>query len=87
VLADPRATALLREERDLNLALQELPADRDAIYAAIRLAYRQAARANAEAWQFAGDGDLQEQARRLRGVVDQLIRTLEQQPAAASDAS
>ena len=36
-----------------------------------------AARATAEAWQFAGDEALLEEVRRLRGVVDQLGRLLE----------
>jgi len=77
VLADPSAYALLRDERDLAVALQELPADRDAVYSAIRLAYRQAARANAEAWQFPNDGDLVAEARKLRDLVARLLQTLE----------
>ncbi len=78
VLANPAAYAMLRDQRDLALASQELPADRDAVYTAIRLAYRNAARANAEAWQFRGDTDLAAEARRLRDLVSQLISSLEQ---------
>jgi hypothetical protein len=76
-LADPRAAAILRDSRDLAAALQEIPSDRDAVVGAIRQAYRQAARATAEAWQFRGDEELQAEARRLRGQVEQLIRSLE----------
>jgi ubiquinone/menaquinone biosynthesis C-methylase UbiE len=77
VLADPSAYAVLRDERDLALALQELAADRTAVYSAIRLAYRQAARAYAEAWQFPNDGDLVAEARKLRDLVARLLETLE----------
>jgi hypothetical protein len=77
VLANDSAYELLKQERDLAMALQELPVDRAAVYAAIRLAYRHAARANAEAWQFTGEVDLLAEARRLRDLVAQLLRTLE----------
>lgn len=77
VLDDKHALALLRDERDLSLALQELPGDRDALYAAIRLAYRHAARANAEAWRFAGDGELQEEADRLAEIATRIVQSLE----------
>lgn len=77
VLADPSAYALLRQERDLAMALQELPADRESIHGAIRLAYRHAARANAEAWQFATDTELLNETRRLSQLVAQLLRSLE----------
>jgi hypothetical protein len=77
VLANQPAYALLTQERDLAMALQELPTDRDAIYGAIRLAYRHAARANAEAWQFRGDTGLLGEAGRLRDLGAQLLRTLE----------
>lgn len=76
-LGDQRAVAILRDSRDLGAAMQEIPSDRDAVVGAIRQAYRQAARATAEAWQFRGDDELQAEARRLRGQVDQLLRTLE----------
>lgn len=79
VLGDQHSVAMLRQERDLVLALQELPADRDAVYAAIRLAYRHAARANAEAWQFSGDDELTAEARRLAEMVAQIMRSLERE--------
>ncbi len=77
VLGSEPAYALLKQERDLAMALQELPADRHAVNAAIRLAYRHAARANAEAWQFVGDAELLAEAGRVRDLVAQLLRTLE----------
>jgi hypothetical protein len=76
-LANPPALALLRDTRDLGTALQEIPADKDQVYAAIRLSYRQAARANAEAFQFKGDPDLMAEAAKLRDMVAQLLRSLE----------
>jgi hypothetical protein len=90
VLGDPGALAILREHRDLEFSLQELPTERESVYAAIRLAYRHAARANSEAWQFRADDELLEEATRLRDMVRQLIRSLEpeaapQNTAASSD--
>ena len=76
VLGDKVALSILRAERDLDLALQELPADRDAIFAAVRLAYRHAAAANAEAFQFAGDDELVEQVKRLESLVERLRDSL-----------
>ncbi len=77
VLANRQAYALLKETRDLSIALQELPADKDALYAAIRLSYRNAARANAEAFQFKGDPDLKAEAAKLRDLVAQLLKSLQ----------
>jgi len=76
VLADKAAVSILRVERDLGFALQELPADRDTLLAAVRLAYRHAAAANAEAFQFAGDDELLEQVGRLQSLVERLRDSL-----------
>ena len=76
VLADTRALAVLREERDLAMASLEIPPDRQAVLAAIRLSYRQASRATGEAWQFQGDSELHAEATRLSGLVAQLVETL-----------
>jgi hypothetical protein len=76
VLDDAGGVSILRETRDLKAALDELPADRDAVFAAIRLSYRHAARATSESWQFRGDRDLLDEARRLRGMVEELQRSL-----------
>lgn len=76
VLDDTGGVSILRETRDLRAALDELPVDRDAVFAAIRLSYRHAARATSESWQFRGDRDLLDEARRLRGMVEELQRSL-----------
>jgi hypothetical protein len=80
VLGDKAALAILRADRDLSLALQELPADRDSIFAAVRLSYRHAAAANAEAFQFADDAELVEQVERLRALVERLHDSLMARP-------
>jgi hypothetical protein len=80
VLASQPAYALLRDTRDLGAALQELPGDKDSVFAAIRLAYRNAARANAEAFQFRGDPELLAETSKLRDMVAQLLRSLEPDP-------
>jgi len=76
-LGDGTARSVLRESRDLTMALQELPADRDALLGIIRIAYRQAARANAEAYQFKGDEQLLGEATRLEKMAEQLRLALE----------
>jgi hypothetical protein len=82
VLGDKASTAILRTERDLSLALQELPADRDSIFAAVRLAYRHAAAAHAEAFQFADDDELVAQVERLKALVERLHDSLMTRPKA-----
>ncbi len=85
-LADPRATAILRETRDLGAALEEIPPSRDSVFAAIRLAYRHTTRAASEAWQFAGDAELVAEVQRLRLAAQQLARVLEVPPEAGREA-
>ncbi len=76
VLDDTGALAVLREERRLEVALEELPASRDSFYAALRRAYRSAAAANAEAFHFAGDEELMSEAQRLSEISTRLVETL-----------
>ena len=58
VISDPGALEILRAERRLDVALDELPSDRGTVFAAIRLAYRNARRAYSEAHNFRGDSEL-----------------------------
>lgn len=80
ILSDTQATAILRETRDLPAALQEMPPSRDAVFAAVRLAYRHVTRATGEAWQFTGDAELRAEVRRLRLAAEQLARVVDVTP-------
>lgn len=72
VLASDTALAVLRAERDLELALQELPTERDQVFASLRVAYRQLVKAGGAAFQFAGDSELLREVVRLEQMVSRL---------------
>lgn len=76
VVTDETALGMLREHRDLQLALQELPPDRQAVFSAIRSAYRELARAHGLAYQFAGDEELIAEVSRVEPLVDRLKESL-----------
>ncbi len=76
VLADEGALAVLRTERDLDLAVEEMPGDFDSMYAALRRAYRSARLALGEAHNFAGDERLIAEAARLRNMAEELNAVL-----------
>jgi hypothetical protein len=76
VRGDEGALAVLREERRIDIALEEIPASRDAFYASLRRAYRSAAVANAEAFKFAGDEALMAEAQQLHEITARIVATL-----------
>jgi len=82
VVADAAATSMLREHSDITLSLQELPPDREAVFVAIRTAFRELARANGLAFEFAGDEQLQAEVARLEPLLDQLREALTGSPRA-----
>jgi hypothetical protein len=75
-LDDESSLSILRTERDLDLALRSRPVDRAGVLGELRLAYRHAATANAEAFHFAGDEDLTNDARRLEEIAGRIIASL-----------
>jgi hypothetical protein len=75
-LAEPVALGVLRQERDIDTALRELPEDRGALLAAMRTAYRGLTGVNGQAFQFVGDKDLIAEADRLKIVVGLILQTL-----------
>jgi hypothetical protein len=75
-LEDESSLSILRSERDLDLALRSRPVDRAGIIGELRLAYRHAAAANAEAFQFAGDEDLINDAKRLEEIAKRISTSL-----------
>jgi hypothetical protein len=75
-LANNTALAALRAERDLELALQELPTERDQVFASLRVAYRQLVKASGAAFQFAGDSELVREVERLELLVGRLADSL-----------
>jgi hypothetical protein len=75
-LSEPVALGVLRQERDVDTALRELPEDRSALLATMRTAYRGLTGVNGQAFQFVGDKDLITEADRLRTIVALIIQTL-----------
>ena len=75
-LEDESSLSILRTERDLDLALRSRPVDRAGIIGELRLAYRHAAAANAEAFHFAGDEDVINDARRLEEIAKRISTSL-----------
>lgn len=84
VLAEPVALEVLRQERDVDVALRELPNDRTAVLASMRTAYRALTAVNGQVYEFAGDRDLIAEAQRILRVVDLILRTLGQEATPAS---
>jgi hypothetical protein len=76
VLVEPGALAVLRLERKLDVALEEMPANRDDLYARLRVAYRSARMAYSEAHDFVGDAALIAEAERLQEMAQRLVDTL-----------
>lgn len=76
VLDDPSSLEILRSERDLELALRARPVDRQGLVAELRLAYRHAATANAEAFRFIGDAELLRDASQLVDIAQRIEESL-----------
>jgi len=76
VLSEPGPLAVLRLERKLDVALDELPAHRDDLYARIRAAYRNTRSAYSEAHKFVGDAVLIVEAEQLKDLTERLVDTL-----------
>ncbi len=79
VLAEPVALEVLRQERDVDVALRELPNDRTAVLATMRTAYRSLTTVNGQVFEFAGDRDLIAEGQRISRVVELIIKTLGQE--------
>lgn len=79
VLAEPVALEVLRQERDVDVALRELPNDRTAVLASMRTAYRSLTAVNGQIFEFAGDRDLIVEGRRISRVVELILQTLGQE--------
>ncbi len=80
VLAEPVALEVLRQERDVDVALRELPEDRTAVLATMRTAYRALTTVNGQVFEFTGDKDLITEAERLQRVTALIVQTLRQAP-------
>lgn len=78
VLAEPVALEVLRQERDIDVALRELPEDRTAVLASMRTAYRTLTTVNGQVFEFTGDRDLIAEAERLHRVTSLILQTLRQ---------
>ena len=78
VLSEPVALEVLRQERDVDVALRELPEDRTAVLATMRTAYRSLTAVNGQIFQFTGDRDLLAEAERLNRVIDLILHSLRQ---------
>lgn len=76
VVQDEAALALLRDTKDLQSATEELPGDRQAVIAALRLAHRNVGRAYAEIHEFPEDEDILAEVERLSRLLDRLMATL-----------
>lgn len=79
VLSEPVALEVLRQERDVDVALRELPEDRTAVLATMRTAYRSLTTVNGAVFQFSGDRDLLAEAERLNRVIDLIVKSLRQE--------
>lgn len=80
IVTDTGALAVLRTEKRLDVALEEIPADRDAVYANLRAAYRSARMVYGEAHNFTADSELLEEARRLSDMATRVVVALEMPP-------
>lgn len=78
VLSEPVALEILRQERDVDVALRELPEDRTAVLATMRTAYRALTTVNGQVFEFSGDRDLITEAERLERVIGLILQTLRQ---------
>jgi len=84
VLSEPVALEVLRQERDVDVALRELPEDRMAVLATMRTAYRSLTAVNGQIFEFTGDRDLIAEAERLDRVVNLILHSLRQDGAASA---
>jgi len=75
-LEDDSSLSILRTEHDLDGALRSRPVDRAGVLGELRLAYRHAASAHAEAFHFAGDENLIVDAKRLEEIAKRIIASL-----------
>ena len=76
VLLSPEATVILRETRDLDLALDAAGGDPERMKGSLLRARRALIIANGQAYQFAGDDEVIESAQRVQEVLTQLLKTL-----------
>jgi hypothetical protein len=76
VITDPVALAVLTQERDIAVALRELPEDRNAILGSLRTAYRTLTVVNGQVYEFVGDEDMTNEAERIERVIGLVLQTL-----------
>ena len=75
-LSEPLALETLRQQRDIDVAVRELPEDRNAILATMRAAYRNLAEVNGQIFQFPGEKTLLTEARRIDKVMSLILQVL-----------
>lgn len=75
-LSEPLALETLRQQRDIDAAVRELPEDRNAVLATMRAAYRSLAEVNGQVFQFPGDEALLVEAQRIEKVVSLILQVL-----------
>jgi hypothetical protein len=76
VLLSTEATDILRETRDLDLALDVAGGDPERMKGSLLRARRALIVANGQAYQFAGDDEVIESAQRVQEVLTQVLKTL-----------
>ncbi|GAA4759095.1 ParB N-terminal domain-containing protein [Actinomycetospora chibensis] len=76
VLAEPLTVEILRQSRDLDSAIRELPEDRTALIAALRVVFRRLTVVNGQIFEFEGDADLLTEAERIQKVATVMIESL-----------
>jgi len=76
VLQDSEATQILRETRDLELALDIAGGDPERMKGSLQQARRALIVANGQAYQFAGNDEVIESAQRVDEVLQQVLKTL-----------